>query len=35
VYYLHNHFTALSPGPPGWAGTRRELLDFMVQGNLD
>jgi len=20
------------PGPPGWAGARRELLDFMVQG---
>jgi len=27
----HNHFTALFPGPPGWAGARRELLDFMVQ----
>jgi len=24
----HNHFTALFPGPPGWAGARRELLDF-------
>ena len=24
-------FTALFPGPPGWAGARRELLDFMVQ----
>jgi len=21
----HNHFTALFPGPPGWAGARREL----------
>jgi len=28
----HNRFTALSPGPPGWAGARRELLDFTVQG---
>jgi len=27
----HNRFTALSPGPPGWAGDRRELLDFIVQ----
>ena len=24
-----NHFTALFPGPPGSAGTRRELLDFL------
>jgi len=31
----HNHFTALSPGPPGWAGARRELLDFMVQGKIN
>jgi len=31
----HNHFTALFPGPPGWAGTRRELLDFMVQGKIN
>jgi len=28
----HKRFTALFPGPPGWAGARRELLDFMVQG---
>jgi len=28
----HNHFMALFPGPPGWAGARRELLDIMVQG---
>ena len=31
----HTHtqpFTAVFPGPPGWAGARRELLDFMVQG---
>jgi len=28
----HNRFTALFPGPPGWASARRELLDFMVQG---
>jgi len=27
--------TALFPGPPGWAGARRELLDFMVQGKIN
>jgi len=31
----HNHFTAPFPGPPGWAGARRELLDFMVQGEIN
>ena len=31
----HNRFTALFPGPPGWAGARRELLDFMVQGVIN
>jgi len=31
----HNRFTALFPGPAGWAGARRELLDFMVQGKID
>ena len=31
----HNHFTALFPGPPGWAGARRGLLDFMVQGKIN
>jgi len=31
----HNHFTALFPGPPGWAGARREFLDFMVQGKIN
>jgi len=33
----HNHFTALFPGSPGpgWAGARRELLDFMVQGKIN
>jgi len=31
----HNHFTALFPGPSGWAGARRELLDFMVQGKIN
>jgi len=30
----HIRFTALFPGPPGWAGARRELLDFMVQGEI-
>jgi len=28
-------FTALIPGPPGWAGARRELLDFTVQGKIN
>jgi len=32
--YHHNHFTALFPGPPRWAGARRELLDFMVQRKI-
>ena len=31
----HNRFTALFPGPPGWADARRELLDFMVQGKIN
>ena len=31
----HNRFTALFPGPPGWAGARRELLDFMAQGRIN
>ena len=30
-----NRFTACFPGPPGWAGARRELLDFMVQGEIN
>jgi len=30
----HSRFTALFPGPPGWAGARRELLDFIVQGEI-
>jgi len=30
----HNRFTAFFPGPPGWAGARRELLDFMVQRKI-
>jgi len=25
----------LFPGPPGWAGARREFLDFMVQGKIN
>jgi len=33
LQYTHKRFTALFLGPPGWAGTRRELLDLnMVQG---
>jgi len=34
-HHQHNRFTALFPGPPGWAGARRELLDFMVQGEIN
>jgi len=30
----HNRLTALFPGPPGWAGAGRELLDFIVQGKF-
>ena len=26
---------ALFPGPPGWAGARRELRNFMVQGKIN
>jgi len=29
-HHHHNRFTALFLGPPGWAGARRELLDFMI-----
>jgi len=34
VKHTHNRFMALFPGPPGWAGARKELLDFMVQGKI-
>jgi len=30
----HNCFTALFPGPPGWAGASREPLVFTVQGRV-
>ena len=30
-----NRFMALFPGPPGWAGARRELLDFVVQREIN
>jgi len=33
--YCYNRFTALFPGPPGWADARRELLDFVVQGKIN
>ena len=33
--HQHNRFMALFPGPPGRAGARRELLDFMVQGKIN
>jgi len=35
VVWHHNHFMALFLGPPGWAGARRELLDFMMQGKIN
>jgi len=31
----NNRFTALFPGPTGCASARRELLHFMVQGNIN
>ena len=31
----HNCFTAFFGDHPGWAGARRELLDFMVQGKIN
>ena len=34
-HHNHNRFTALFLGPPGWAGARKELLDFMVQGKIN
>jgi len=34
-HHHHNRLTALFPGPPGWAGAGRELLDFMVQGKIN
>jgi len=33
-YLTHSHSTALFPGPPGWAGARRNLLDFVVQRKI-
>ena len=35
AHHHHNRFTALFPGPPGQAGARRELLDFMVQEEIN
>jgi len=33
--HTNNHFTALIPGLPGWAGARRNhLLDSMVEGEI-
>ena len=31
----HNRFMAFFPGPPRWAGARKELLDFIVQGKIN
>jgi len=35
VYQTPQPFYGLFPGPPGWAGARRELLDFMVQWKIN
>jgi len=38
LHYIQNTTTILWPFfplPPGWAGARRELLDFMVQGKIN
>jgi len=35
MLYYYNRFTTLFLGSPGWAGARRELLDFMVQGKIN
>jgi len=38
MYNTHTHTTVLRPffpGPPGWAGASRELLDFMVLGETN
>jgi len=32
--HTRNCFTALFLGQPRWAGARREILDFMVQGKI-
>jgi len=34
-HHHHNRFTALFLGPPGWAGARRELPDFVLQGKIN
>jgi len=35
VNHTHNHFTALFPGLPRWAGGRRSLLlEFVMQGKI-
>ena len=34
-HHNHNRITALFQDHPGWAGARRELLDFMVQGKIN
>jgi len=38
THVTHKHTTVLwpfFPGLPGWAGARRELLDFVVQGKIN
>jgi len=34
ISHAHTH-TTVFPGPPRWAGARREFLDFMVQGKIN
>jgi len=34
-HHHHNRFMALFPGPPGWTGAKREILDFTVQGEIN
>ena len=34
-HHHHNRFMALFLGPRGWAGARREILDFMVQRKIN
>jgi len=34
-HHHDNRFMALFPRSPGWAGARRELLHFMVQGKIN
>jgi len=35
IHHHHNRFTAIFPGPRGWASAKRELVDFMVQRKIN